>query len=234
MKSIHCIIVDDEPHARGRLEKFIKEDGRITLVGSYKNATEAFEGIAIKRPELILLDIKMPGINGFQLLPSLTPTPLIVFTTGYAEYAVEAFKVNAVDYLLKPIEYDRFLQAIGKVIIILGNPDIYSFSITIKGKDVKIFVKDILYVESLNEKLQYVTDWGILSTYESLKDRIDYLDKRIPRKFCRTHRSYIVSLQRVDFVDGDRVFIGKEIIPIGRAFKEEFMKKREDFLSQCP
>lgn len=231
MQFIRSIIVDDEPIARGILQGYIEKDGRISLEGSYMNASEALEAVANGMPELIFLDINMPTVNGFEFLSSITPKPMIIFTTAYREYAVEGFNLNAIDYLLKPFSFERFLQAVGKAYLLFctkqgtsgqeKNENNYIF-IKADGKLVKVNLSDILYIEWIKEYVKIVTPCGNTVTYMSMQ----HLEEKLPKQtFFRIHRSYIIGLNHIQAIDGHGVKINNTLLPISRYIKDAFLDR---------
>lgn len=230
MPFIRSILVDDEPIARHILEEYIEKDERILLEGSYMNATEASEAIANKMPELIFLDINMPSINGFEFLSSIIPAPLIIFTTAYREYALDGFNLNAVDYLLKPFSFERFLQAVGKAYLTLTkqnnikqekSENDYIF-IKANSQLVKINLSDIFYIESIKEYVKIVTLSATFVTYMSMQ----HLEEKLPKEtFFRIHRSYIIGLNHIHAIDGNCVIINNVTLPVSRYIKDAFLDK---------
>ena len=230
MTAVSCVIIDDEPIARNILRDYISRDDRLVVSGCYKSAGEALKDIGNRQPLLIFLDINMPKISGFEMLQSMPNQPLVIFTTAYREYAVEGFDLNAVDYLLKPFSFERFLQAVNKAYIMIGNKQEnrqvsteqdYIF-IKSDGKLVRINIGDIYFIEALKEYVKINTVHGNYITYQSMHN----LDEKLPReKFFRIHRSYIVALQYVQMIEGNMVQINKSSLPVSRTCKDEFLDK---------
>jgi len=231
MKPVTCAVIDDEPIARDILVDFIRDDGRLQLAGSYKNAKEALRGMITDPAELLFLDISMPGISGFQLLRSMSNPPAVIFTTAYREHALEGFDANAIDYLLKPIALERFLQAVNKawkflrpsVIPIQPETDKQCdefFFVKADGGLVKIFFDEILFVEALKEYVKIVTKDKAVITYHTISG----LEEKFTHgRFYRIHRSYLININAVTSVEGMTVKIGKHELPISRNEKEAFI-----------
>ena len=229
MNEITCMIVDDEPLARDILKNHIANTPGLMLVKTCMNATEAFEGLYEHKPQLIFLDIQMPVITGIDFLRSLKNPPLVIFTTAYQNYAVEGFELNSVDYLLKPITYERFYQAIEKVRERVGHspqqkniqePD-YVF-IRQDHKLVKVKFEDIQYIEAEKDfSMVFLKEKKLLAGIH-LKMFEDILPVN---SFMRVHRSFIINTNHVTAITGNMVEIGKSQIPIGGSFKEELMKR---------
>lgn len=229
-----CIIVDDEPLARQLLKSYVEKIEGLQLVNSYGNAIEAFSGLQQFTVDLMFLDIKMPQVTGLDLLKSLKNPPQVILTTAYREYAYEAFDLDVVDYLLKPILFERFLRGISKIHQLKQPLDSHEDqSILSKSYEeayiylkqdremVKIYLKDIIYIESLRDYVRVKTDDGQVISYQ----RISYLEEKLPdNKFLRIHRSYIIALDKVISFSAQAVNIGQKSIPIGRHYKNETLK----------
>lgn len=230
-----CLIIDDEPLARVLLEDYISRVDGLTLVRSFPNAVEAFSFLQVPgQVDLIFLDIQMPQITGIEFLKSLKQCPRVIFTTAYRNYALDAYDLDVVDYLLKPISFNRFLRSISKVYQLqqsFSTPEnneepIQNFEqayIYLKDKRtmVKVFLHDILYVESLRDYVRVKTSEGQIVTYQ----KIGYMEQKLPEhKFIRVHRSFIVSLDKITSYQLNHVRIGSLEIPIGRMYKNEVVK----------
>lgn len=229
-----CIIVDDEPLARELLTSYTEKVEDLRLLGTYCNAIEAFSALQHHQVDLMFLDIKMPQITGLDLIRSLKNPPQVILTTAYREYAYEAFDLDVVDYLLKPILFERFLRAISKIHQIKQPAEneekqdaltkTYEDAYIYLKQDremVKIFLKDILYIESLRDYVRVKTTLQQVISYQ----RISYLEEKLPdSKFLRIHRSYIIALDKVVSFTPQTVNIGKQNIPIGRYYKNETLK----------
>ena len=233
MNTVNCVIVDDEPVARKIIESFVAKIPNLILVKSCKNAMEAFEIVNSQHIDLFFLDINMPDVSGLSLAKSINQNSKIIFTTAYREYAVDGFDLQAVDYLLKPIAFDRFLQAVNKFFqgISVIESDVKIVENTIKNdfvfvrsdrKMVKINFDEIFYIESLSDYIKiYVTD-KIITTRETISN----IETKLPAKnFLRIHRSYIVNLNKAASYTNEFIEIGKNAIPISRTYKENVLKK---------
>jgi DNA-binding LytR/AlgR family response regulator len=231
MSPMSCLIIDDEPIARNILRDYISRDERLNLVGCYKSAGDALKEIGIKQSLLIFLDINMPKISGFELLRSMPQQPLVIFTTAFREYALEGFNMNAVDYLLKPFSFERFLQAVNKAYVVfaswqpelkLPQPSRDDIFVKSEGKLVRIHVNEIFFIEALKEYVKLVTVKGNYVTYQSMQ----FLQEKLPAdQFFRIHRSYIVALAHVQMIEGNMVYVNKVPLPISRNCKDEFMQR---------
>ncbi len=227
-----CIAVDDEPKALDILTLFIAKIPFLELLGTFRDPLQAMNYIAENRPDLIFLDISMPGITGLQLLRSLPNPPLIILTTAYSEHALDGYELNVVDYLLKPFEFERFIKAVNKA------NELYALKTGTTRKEKKaagdedqiVYIKDrtktfrvkvntIQYVEGLGNYVTFfLTDKKIV-TYLSIQDVLAMLP---PGKFCRIHKSYVVSLKHIDIIENHQVIINNKPIPIGLKYRDSF------------
>lgn len=233
MKSIRTLLVDDEFLALNLLENFSQRIPDIHIVNRVKSPMDALHILQHQSIDLLFLDIQMPTLPGNQLLKSLPNPPVAIFTTAYSEYALEAFELNAVDYLLKPFSFDRFVQAINKARKHLNPPTTIAnytseaspksfWTAKVDGKVVKIFFQDILFVEGLKEYVRVVTGTRKYVTLESLKNLETLLP---PPAFVRVHKSYIVAKDRVHSLEGNLLHLGEHRIPISRNRREEIMQQ---------
>jgi DNA-binding LytR/AlgR family response regulator len=233
---IRAMIVDDEPHAIEVIESYLKGFADIEIVAKCENGIEAFQTLQKKKIDLMFLDIKMPGLNGNDLLKSLKYPPKVIFTTAYHDYAVEGFELNAVDYLLKPISFDRFLKGMDKVYEHFGvsnrqisisdsdltrNKDIVLY-LKVDRKMVKVDVKDILWIESLKDYIKVVLkDRNLIS-----KQKISILEELLPDEdFLRIHRSFIISLSMIQSFNSQTVEISGRELPIGRNYRHDCQRR---------
>ncbi|MEI8202303.1 MAG: LytTR family DNA-binding domain-containing protein [Bacteroidota bacterium] len=228
---IKCLAVDDEPFALRQMSDYIQKTSFLELSGSCNNAFEAMKIMSSTAIEVIFIDINMPELSGMEFVKSLIDKPFIVFTTAYAEYAVEGFKVDAVDYLLKPISYAHFLNAATKaknrLELISANQTIESEAtedyMFVKSdyKLIRINLNDILYIESQHEYIKiYLTENKTVMTQLSMKT----IEEQLPQlNFMRVHRSYIVNLDKINLIERNLiVFGGNVFIPISEQYREKF------------
>lgn len=234
-QKIKCLIVDDEPPAIDVLAKYIEAVSDLELSGSCSNAVEALGTLQHNQVDLLFLDIQMPHLLGTDFVRTLKNPPKIIFTTAYRKFALEGFELDAVDYLLKPISFERFLKGVNKVLqtsISLSNP-VFPFSNSEKQhlenflyfrtdrKMVKVFLSEILYVESLKDYIKVITTTKQIIT----KQAISALEELLPPdQFLRIHRSYLVSIGKIDSFTADDIQIGKKELPIGRMYHHEVNK----------
>jgi DNA-binding LytR/AlgR family response regulator len=224
--NLPSIIVDDEPLARDVLIKYISDCPMLELISVCKSAFEALEVLNNHEVRIIFLDINMPKLSGLSMVRSLQNPPQIIFTTAYPEYAVEGFEVDAVDYLVKPFSFDRFMKAVNKALIReeylrdragdgFGEDKKY-FHVKADGKLYQVEHNDILYFEALGDYVKVITNNKKLLTHDTLKNVEDSLPVR---RYLRIHRSFIISLEKIEFVEGNRVKIGDDFIPVGQSYK---------------
>lgn len=234
---IHCAIVDDEPLALDVLSSYIEKIDNLKLVARVDNAVEAFNLLNKNQIDLLFLDIQMPKLTGLELLKNISNPPKVIFTTAYREYALEGYELDVVDYLLKPISFDRFLRAVNKVYQMMGTqavsvspasdailPSSYSDAFIYLKSDkkmVKVLLKDILYIESLKDYIRVKTPNKTVTAYQ----RISNMEEKLPEnQFIRIHRSYIISLGKVDAYSNSHVEITEKEIPIGRNYRSMVLK----------
>lgn len=222
---LRCVIVDDEPIAREIIATYIKKTPNLHLIKTCKNASEAIIFTQTNEVDLFFLDINMPEINGLSLAKIINKKSKIIFTTAYRDYAVDGFNLNVVDYLLKPIAFDRFLQATQKVLqqnITVNaslNKELEKDFIFVRAdrKMIKINLNNILYVESLGDYLKIFTDDATIVTRETMSN---LLSKLPINQFLRIHRSYIISIQKISSYTNEFIEISKKAIPISRSYKK--------------
>jgi DNA-binding LytR/AlgR family response regulator len=224
---INCIIIDDEPLARNGIREYIQDVEFLNLAAEFENPLAATTLLGNGNIQLIFLDIQMPKISGLDFLKTLTDPPAVIFTTAYPEYATEGFEVNAVDYLVKPISFDRFLKAAMKAKEILTHRGIRTaeaghFFIKVDNALVKLLFEDILFVEALQNYVTIHTAAKKYISYLTFKSVEEYLPAD---RFVKVHKSYIVSVDKVNSIDGNEICIGQQRIPISRSLKDEVMEK---------
>ena len=230
---VTCMVVDDEPMAREIISSFVGKIHNLELVATCKNVSEAFSILQKESIQLIFLDINMPEISGLSLAKSIQHKSQVIFTTAYREYAVEGFDLQAVDYLLKPISFDRFLKAVQKYFDLHVSKEIIHQEKVSEVKENSIFVRsdrkmvkvrfnEIRYVESLSDYVKIYTDKETVVTRETISN----IESKLPSKeFLRTHRSYIVSINKINSFTNEFLELDKKAIPISRSYKENVLQK---------
>ena len=229
---LKCLILDDEPHAVALLADYATKSPDLELVGSYTNPIEAFHFIQEHPVDLLFLDIQMPELTGIQLLKLLPKSTQVVFTTAYSEYALDGFELDVVDYLLKPISLERFLQSVEKSKKrISGGPipreqkePIQQEYLFVKTghRTQKITLSAIKYLEGLSDYVALHTEGGKVLTLENLSFFAEHLPAS---QFMRVHRSYIVALARIDYIERNRIYLDGQVIPISKTYAEAFWKR---------
>ncbi len=225
---VNCILIDDEPLALQLLEGYIAKIPFMNLLGKFDSPMQAFDVLETKQVDLIFLDIKMPDITGIDFYKSLTTKPQVIFTTAYTEYAINGFELKAMDYLLKPISFEKFMNACLRVNSFVEQQTKKEtsendfFFINVSHKMYKIFIDDIVYLEGYKDytKLHLKNANNPLLVLHNLKYFEDMLD---PKKFVRVHRSYIISLNKVTVASRKAVSIGAVEVPVSDNYREPFM-----------
>lgn len=234
-KKITCLIVDDEPPALDVIEKYIASVHNLELAGTCADAVEALNFLRQRTIDLLFLDIQMPNLLGTDLIRTLKNPPKVIFTTAYRKFAVEGFELDAVDYLLKPISFERFLKAVNKVmetsLKAAENDDGYNdhqnglqnafINLRADRKNVKVLLEDILYIESLKDYIKVVTITKNIVTKQSISSIEELLPKN---NFVRIHRSFIVAINKIESFTSDTIEIAKHELPISRMYRHEVEK----------
>jgi DNA-binding LytR/AlgR family response regulator len=225
---IRCLVIDDEPLAREILKHHIAGVEALELTGSCSNAVEAISFLKEHPVDLLFLDIQMPHLLGTNFIRTLKNPPKVIFTTAYRKYAIEGFELDAVDYILKPISFERFLKALNKVmqLNVITEPVLKKETLVepvnsflyfrVDRKMVKIYIRDILFIESLKDYIKIVTNSKTIVT----KYVLSTLEEMLPSsEFLRIHKSYIVAISKIDSYNSDSIQILKHELPIGRLYK---------------
>ncbi len=229
--TINCLLVDDEPLAMEIIATYLAKVSGFKVVARCKNALEAFEVLQKESIDLIFLDIQMPQLNGIEFVKTLKNPPKIIFTTAYRDYAIEGFELDAVDYLLKPISFGRFMKAINKIqrkptpeqpvisenpLMRVSNTEPFLY-IKMEKKVLKVYLETIIYVESQKDYVRIVTNDKEIIT----KQKISYIEERLPKEqFLRIHRSYLVAVNKITALSATSVEIETIELPIGRSYKQ--------------
>ena len=216
---ISCIIIDDEPSSQNVLISFINKIDYLELKQVCNDALEALEYLKNNTIDLIFLDINMPQLSGISFYKSLQNPPKVIFTTAYSEYAIEGFDLDALDYLLKPFSFDRFVKAVSKTKDLKAN---FKESIVIKSdkKLHQVKIEDILYLESIGDYIKVHINNSYLITYKTLKGMF----KELPTSnFKQVHKSFIINKKKLDYIEGNTVIINSNKIPLGQKFKKDFL-----------
>lgn len=237
---IRCLVVDDEPLALNILEDYIAKMPFLQLVKATTNPIEALTLVQSGEADLVFLDVQMPELTGIQFLKIANGKAKVILTTAYPQYALEGYELDVVDYLLKPIAFDRFYKAVQKAQGIINpaaatstpvptaapvqqQPDFLSDFIFVKTehKIQKLYLHDILFIEGLKDYISIFTTNERIITLQNMKKMEDALPEK---HFIRVHRSYIVSLDKIDSIERSRIFIGDKIIPVGDTYRDDFFR----------
>lgn len=231
MNPIRCFVLDDEAYAAVIIATFIEKTPSLSLVGTSTNVFETLQLVQQGEIDLLFLDIQMPELTGIQVLKIIGNKCKVILTTAYPDYALEGFELDVVDYLMKPISFERFIRAVNKAekIIQLPTPIIkdsiaeQETFLLLKGdrknKFHKVLINDILFIEGLKNYVYIQTTIENIIIYQNLQ----YLEDNLPcPPFFRIHRSYIVSLNKIQLIDGNSISINKQLIPIGENYRKAF------------
>lgn len=228
---ISCIAIDDEPLALSKIEGFIQNVPALKLVRTFDNAVEAAEWLKHNQSDLIFLDIQMRQLTGIEFLEATATTARIIITSAYDQYAIKGYELNVTDYLLKPFSFQRFLQAVGKVLEyyqhsgdVLKEEEAGSDFIFVKTeyRHEKIDLGEILYIEGMKDYLRIVCTSRKIMTLQSFSKIEECLP---PKRFCRIHKSFIVSIDKIKSIERGVVIIGDQRIPVSNTYKDNFYSK---------
>lgn len=235
--NIKCIIIDDEPLAIQVIENHLKNFDYFEVVNTFNNPLKAYAELEKEKIDVVFLDINMPQMTGFDFLDNLTDKPLIIITTAYREYAVKSFELNVLDYLVKPIPFNRFLKTINKIhqqlhqstsAVEVGLQQEPHMFLKVNKKLIKVNLNDILYIESLKDYIKVITKLGDYVVHKSLTA----ISEELPQSnFIRIHRSYTISINKINSLEGNTVEIANRTIPIGRNYlriaRERILNKED-------
>lgn len=229
---VKCLIIDDEPPARDVLRRYVEQLPMLQFCGECGNAIEALTLLQHHSIDLLFLDIRMPQISGIDFLKTLKHAPKVIFTTAYSEYALEGYELDIVDYLMKPVRFDRFLKAVNKAFPLQDIKQVKTEPVKEKGgeafvyfradrKMVKVLLNDILYIESMKDYVKVFTHNATIIT----KQPISSVESMLPEnKFIRTHRSFIVSVDKIRSFTNELLEVGKTEVPIGKLYRNSVLK----------
>ncbi len=240
---MRCIIIDDEPLALGIIKSYCEDVGTLEIVGTFTNALEAIPLLSDANVDLVFSDIEMPQINGIDFIKTLDHKPLFIFTTAYSQYALEGFEINAVDYLVKPIPFPRFVKAVNRAKEIYelkkGNKSVSNQTLTeavntLETTDQFVFVKsdydtikikleNITHIQGLKDYLKiHILDEKTVLTLMTFKD----IQTKLPEnQFLRVHRSFIVNIRSIDTIQRSKIIVNNVRIPIGDSYKTDFFNR---------
>ena len=231
--TINCIVIDDEYPARILLKEYISQLTHLKLLATFNNPIKALDYLEDQPVDLIFLDIQMPELSGLEFINSVKPGPMVILTTAYPDYALEGYKLDVIDYLLKPIQFDRFYQSVAKARNLLelktkaiNNQELASDEkdyLVIKAdrKIYRVLLEDIYFVQGLREYVTFHTRQGKIISLDSLKR----LEKTLPEsKFMRVHKSYIINKRKVESLYGNMLVVNNMNIPFSKNLREKILK----------
>lgn len=226
MTTVSCIAIEDEPHALDLIQHYVKQVPYLQWLGGFQQPLQALPLLNEGKVQLLFLDINLPKVDGIAFYKSLTYKPAVIFTTAYAEYAVKGFEIEATDYLVKPIQLERFVQACNKVLKAFPTPKaqpLATETIYVKSgaKWHQLNWQDVLFMEKdENYVIFHTVDNRKILTRQNLGD----VDTSAPSYFCRVHKSFIINLNKVDVVERESIQIGNRKIPLADSYRSSFMK----------
>ena len=240
MNAIKCLIVDDEPIASQVIKSYLEKLDAFTLVETCENALQAFEYLQVNTVDLMFLDIQMPKITGLEFLKTLQNPPKVIIVTAYREFAFEGFELDVVDYLLKPVSFERFLKAINKFnnldnTITRSNIDKNKIpgsggeSIWVRAdrKNVKIQIDDINYIEGLKDYVKIYVKSGLIISKMPMKN----MEKMLPAEgFIRIHKSYLIPISKISAFNNEGIEIDSAMLPIGKMYRESVIRYLEEYI----
>jgi len=230
---LRCIAIDDEPLALEIITDYVSKVPFLELIKTFDNALDSIDYIKTEEPDLMFLDIQMESFTGIQLVQTLSKKPEVIFTTAHDNYAVEGFELNAADYLMKPISFERFVKAVDKVYnklrpipekrsygeVTISNPSEKYFFVKTENRLQKVFYDDILYIEGQGDYLRIISRVSKIMTLQNFKTLAAILPEK---NFIRVHKSYMVAINKIDSVSRNRISIGDDIIPVSDSYKNSF------------
>ena len=209
MKQVKCVITDDEPTACEGLQRYVEKVDFLSLMGVCEDTMQLNTLLQTEQPDLLFLDIEMPYLSGLELLASLAHPPHVIITSAYEQYALKGYELDVTDYLLKPISFDRFLKAVEANNFIFVRSDRQMH---------KVLFKDILVVEGLENYVCIYTESTKLLVRSTMKRMIEALPGGV---FQQVHKSYLINLEKIEMIDGNRIIVGRHTVPVARNFREE-------------
>lgn len=228
MIPLKCIIVDDEPASLEIVEQYVSDCPHLQLIKRCRNAFEAIEVLNEQEVHLIFLDINMPKLSGMSFYKSLSNPPMVIFTTAYPQYAVEGFEVEAVDYLLKPFSFERFLTAVNKAVSISSMDDESSSKHILLKADKKIYrivLDDITHLKAVGDYVKLYYSGHHILVHNTFRNILEALPNE---RIIRVHKSYAVALDKIEVITGNIIKVGGDEIAIGQTFRQDLMSALEN------
>jgi len=223
---LNCLVIDDEPLSRDVIVDFVNASPELKLVGVCTDALQAGEEIKTQKVDVLFLDINMPKLSGIGFVKSLKEPPMFVFITAYPEYAIEGFEVDAVDYLLKPVSFERFRTAVNRLLERFANKEkpVETAHLMVRAdkKNYRIIFDELLYLEARGDYVRFVTTEKSLMVHGTLKEFLTQIPDNL---FVQIHKSYVISLSKIIYTEGNQVKIGDYKLPISLSYKNELLEK---------
>ena len=221
---IKCIIVDDEPLSQDVISDFVKACPELQLLAVCNDALEAGEVLKKEKADLLFLDINMPKLSGIGFVKSLKEPPLVILVTAYPEYAIEGFEIEALDYLLKPVSFERFRTAVNRALERFSSRENEMKHIMVRAnkKNYKLDLDAIIYLEAQGDYVRFVTHNQTLMVHGTMKE---FLEQLPALQFARIHKSYVVSLNKVVYLEGNQINLGEHKLPVSLSFRDALMAK---------
>jgi len=222
---LNCMIIDDEPLSQDVIRDFVEMCPELNLVAVSDNALEAGEVLKRQNVDLLFLDINMPKLSGIGFVKSLKEPPLFILVTAYPQYAIEGFEVDAIDYLLKPVAFDRFRAAVNRAVERFTSktePATGHIMLRANKKNYRVDLNEILFLEAQGDYVRFVTERQSLVVHGKMKD---YLEQLPANRFERIHKSYIIAWSKVEYLEGNRVKIGEHKLPVSLNYRDKLLEK---------
>lgn len=223
---LNCLIVDDEPLSQDVIIDFVNACPELNLLAVCNDALEAGECLKQKKIDLLFIDVNMPKLTGIGFVKSLKEPPLFILITAYPEFAIEGFEIDAVDYLLKPVSFERFRMAVNRSLerfMRKAEPEIFKYlMVRANKKSYKINFDELLYLEAQGDYVRFVTVTNSLMVHGTLKEFLSQIPETL---FERIHKSYVISLPKVVYLEGNQVKVGDHKLPVSLSYKDQFLKK---------
>jgi len=222
---LNCMIIDDEPLSQDVIRDFVEMCPELNLVAVSDNALEAGEVLKRQNVDLLFLDINMPKLSGIGFVKSLKEPPLFILVTAYPQYAIEGFEVDAIDYLLKPVAFDRFRAAVNRAVERFTSktePATGHIMLRANKKNYRVDLNEILFLEAQGDYVRFVTERQSLVVHGKMKD---YLEQLPASRFERIHKSYIIAWSKVEYLEGNRVKIGEHKLPVSLNYRDKLLEK---------
>lgn len=224
--ALNCLIVDDEPLSQDVIIDYVNESPELKLIVVCNNAIEAGNHLQENLIDVLFLDINMPKLSGIGFIKSLANPPFVVLITAYPEYAIEGFEIDAVDYLLKPVSFERFRIAVNRTLQRFKekeqNDDVQHIMVRANKKNYKLNFNDLLYLEAQGDYVRFVSCKITLIVHGTIKDFLEMLPESL---FCRIHKSYVISLSKVDYIEGNMLKVEDAKLPVSVSYKNELLNK---------